>query len=113
VAEQRAPLRRGQVRETATAGGRRSRELGLAVLDEGHDQVRPAIGVVGHPHVQPLGVPADAVDHQLGAVALEPDHARAQPVLDPRQRAVADVAADVGHVARLAGDLACASAARR
>ena len=34
------------------------------------------------------------------------DFATSEPVLDPRQRRVADVAADVGHVTRLAADLA-------
>src|SRR5690606_40532225 len=84
----------------------RSQRL-LSVVNEGDQEVRCAGTVVlGHPQAEPLGVPADAVDHQRRVVLLEAEHARAQPVaLEPRQRSMAD-AARLGDVARLAGDLA-------
>ena len=78
----------------------------LPVIDERDDEVGRAVAVaLTHPQVEAFGIGADAIDDPRGIIALQPEHARAQPVAEQRQGVVTDVARR-SYCAGLAGDFA-------
>src|SRR5690606_33311787 len=105
LCKQGPPFGQGQRGEQVTLLARHRIYQRLAVVDEGDDEIGCAAGVVGQRHLEPLGVPADAIDHQLRARSPQPDDPRAQPILDTRQRLTPKTAGDRRDVARLAVDL--------
>ncbi len=85
-AEQLALLGRRQVGEQVGPVLPQPLEIGLPALDEQHHHVGLAGCLVGQPQADRLGVGADAPDHELGRLDLQPGHPGTQRLLEPRER---------------------------